>query len=453
VGNKVSFLIQFKDQFSRTGSKLKQQFAGARNKALDLDNTLRGRLKRSLAGINKQALTAAKGFVTLGTAAATIRIGAGFQDAIAELSAITGAEGANLKAMSDDVLRLSRSFGISQEIVAQAFTQTASAKSELLKTPGAVATVTAEALKLAKASGITVPEAIRASIGALNQFGAGSDQAAKFVNVIAAGAKVGASQVGQTAEALKNAGTVAAQFGLTFEQTNAILQVFAKNELKGAEAGTALRGTLSKLEKFAGGRFAPSRLGIIKSLQMIDRLGLSNTQIIKEFGEENLRSILILRKNVPLVQQWTKELTGTSIATQQANTRMETFNQKVAKAGTSLKAIAIKIFTGFEPVLSKLVDLFTFLVNAIDGVVSALGALIGQGLGALFSLDFSQFDFRAIASSFGQAFGLEALQAPVAASGSVTGNITVAAAPGSEVRQTSMASAGPGLNIGMNMAN
>lgn len=504
MANKVSFIIQLKDQFSGTGKKLNRMFDAARRKAKELDTALRSRLKNSLSGINKQALSAAKGVATLASAMKTVRVGAGFEDAIAELSAITGAEGGDLRALSDDVMRAAKTFGISQDIVAQAFTQTASAKSELLKTPGAVATVTAEALRLSKAAGIEVPEAIRASIGGLNQWSVGADQAARFVNVLAAGAKVGASQVGETAEALKNAGTVAAQFGLTFESTNAILQVFAKNEIKGAEAGTALRGTLSKLEKFAGGRFAPSKLGIIKSLQMIERLGLSNTQVIKEFGEENLRSILVLRKNIPLVKQWTRELTGTNIASKQASTRLDTFNAKVTKAGVALKSVAIKIFNGFEPILSGAVELFTFLINAIEGVTAALGNLLGQSLGALFTMDLGAFDFKSIASSFGEAFGLEALpeikaaielntikitqsplkaadvnviqsplksgdikviqaqmaaapavaalRPPVAANGRIDGEIVVSAAPGARVRETNMKSAGNGLNVGMNMA-
>lgn len=473
MANKVSFIIQLKDQFSRTGAKLRQTFSKADKQARTLDNTLRGRLTQSLSGVHAQALTAAKGLATLATATATIRIGAGFQDAIAELSAITGAEGADLKALSDDVMRAAKVFGTSQDIVARAFTQVASAKSELLKTPGAVATVTTEALRLAKAAGIDVPDAIRASVGALNQFGVGADQASRFVNVLAAGAKVGASQVGETAEALKNAGTVAAQFGLSFEQTNAILQVFAKNELKGAEAGTALRATLSKLEGFAGGRFAPSKLGIIKSLQMIKTLGLSNSQVIKQFGQENLRSILIMQQNIPLLRQWTRELTGTSVASEQADKRLATFNARVSKAGTALKSVGIKVFMGFEPVLSGAVDLFTHLLNSIEGVTSALGSLLGQVAGALAMFDFGGTDFFSwesikgkfgeafgsfswakAGSEFGAAFGLEALRVPTATSGTgtVNGSIVVSATQGSRVEKTSMQSAsGAGFNLGFNM--
>lgn len=490
MSNKVSFIIQLKDQFGGVADKVSGAFGKMKKNADALDANIRGKLKFSLGDINKQAIEAAKGFAALATVTKTIQIGAAFEDSMAELSAITGEAGAGLREMSADAMRMAKQFGIAQTEVAKAMTLTASAKSELLKTPGAVAKVTAEALRLSKAAGVEIPEAISASIGSLNQWNAGADQAARFVNVLAAGAKVGSSEVRDTAEALKNAGSVAALFNVTFEETNAMLQVLAKNEVKGAEAGTALRGTLSKLEKFAGGRFAPSKIGIIKSLEMIEKLGMSNSKVIKEFGEENLRSILILRSNIPLIKQWTQELTGTAVAGEQAAVRMDTFNTRLAKAGTSLKSIAIKIFDGFEPVLSWLVDKFTFLLNAIEGITSAVGEMLGQTAAAVSNFDFSEFDFSAVASRFGEAFGLDAIKAikevdlsaavtvspariaelranaaakmapsvvaPTApiipAGGTLNGQIVVSATPGASIKSTALTTQGTGLNLGMNMA-
>lgn len=470
MANKVSFIIQLKNQFGATARKIKQDFKGIDTSAKQAGKSVEkmGRqTKKSMRdsgkavsgfslkakGLNRQLLSMGQGLLTLQTVMSTIKVGAEFEDAIAELSAITGAEGPKLRKLSGDVRSLAKEFGISQSIVAKAFTQTASAKSELLDTPGAVAAVTAEALKLSKAAGVDVPAAIRASVGSLNQFNKGADQAGRFVNVLAAGAKIGASTVGETAEAMKNAGSVAAQFNLSFEQTNALLQVLAKNEIKGAEAGTALRGTLSKLEKFANGKFAPSRMGIIKSLESIEKLGLSNTQIIKEFGEENLRTILILRKNVPLAKEWTKALTGTNVAGEQATKRLSTLSAKYDKLKTSISEVAISILEGLSPALGFVIDKVTFAINATLGVLRSVGSFIGQVAGALSTFDFGSFDFKAIANEFLSAVGEKTLPTtPIQnAGGTVNGTITVAAASGSEVRDTTMANRGPGLDIGMNV--
>lgn len=463
--NKVSWIIQFKDRASRTAAKVKRGFKGADAQAKKLNRTVKG-MKSPFSALKDETRDLVRNLGMVAAITATVTVGGAYQDSLAELSAITGATGSSLQTMSRDAQVLAKRFNTDQSLVAKAITQTASAKSELLKDPKALTRVTAEALRLSKAAGIGIPEAVRASIGALNQWGAGADQAGKFVNVIAAGAKVGASEVFDTAEALKNAGSVAAQFNVTFEETNSLIQVLAKNGVKGAEAGTALRGTLSKLEKFAGGKFSASKLGIINSLEAIEKLGLSNSEVIKEFGEENLRSILILRKNVPLIKQWTRELTGTNVATEQANVRMDTFNQRMIKAGISMKGLAIKVFNGWEPVLSKLITWFTAFLNLIDGVLSSLGELIGQFAGAVFSLDFGHFDFGAVASRFMDAFGTDSSESKSSSgrgsrtpstsaqggNGNVSGKIVVEAAPGTVVRETQMKStSGGGLNVGLNM--
>lgn len=429
MANKVGYIIQLQDRFSRNAKKINRQMKGIDKNADKAARTINKKLTGSFKNFGKVAKNA------LGTVIAAFGIrefitrGAAFQDAIADLSAITGEAGEQLQFLSNESLRLAKSTATAQTVVVNAFTAIASAKSELLKDPKGLSIVTEQALLLANAAGISVPDAVRASVGALNQFGKGADQAARFVNVIAAGAKVGASQVAQTAEALKNAGTVAAQFGLTFEQVNAIIQVFAKSELKGAEAGTALRGTLSKLEKIAGGRLAPSKLGIIKSLEIIKKLGLSNTQIIKEFGEENLRSILILRQNVPLIKRWTKELTGTNIAQEQAEKRLSTFNTKLRRLGITLNDKIIKTFVRLEPILTKQVEKLGKFFDTIDpdqvdalgdslaGVVEILGILgsalklplallkgVGTAIGEL-AAQITTFNFS-VGTSFTDAFSV-----------------------------------------------
>lgn len=411
MANKVSYIIQLQDRFSKSAKKISRRMKGVDASAEKTARTINKKLSGSFLNFSKVATRA------LGTVVAAFSIkefitrGAAFQDAVADLSSITGEAGKQLSFLSDESLRLAKASSIAQVDVVNAFTAIASAKSELLKDPKGLTVVTEQALLLANAAGISVPDAVRASVGALNQFGKGADQAARFVNVIAAGAKVGASQVGETAEALKNAGTVAAQFGLTFEQTNAIIQVFAKSELKGAEAGTALRGTLSKLEKIANGKLAPSKVGIIKSLEIIKSLGLSNTQIIKEFGEENLRSILILRKNIPLVKQWTKELTGTNVAQEQARVRLSTFNAKLRKLGVTLNDKIIKTFLRLEPVLTRHVqDLGRFFdtikadqidafADSLSGLVEVLG-ILGTALKIPFAL------LKGVGTALGEAAGM-----------------------------------------------
>lgn len=391
MANKVGYIIQLQDRFSRAAKKINSQMRGIDKNANKAAKTINKKLTRSFSNLGNIAKNALGGVIAAFSIREFLTRGAAFQDAIADLSSITGEAGESLKFLTDESLRLAKVSNIAQVDVVNAFTAIASAKSELLKDPKGLSVVTEQALLLANAAGISVPDAVRASVGALNQFEAGADQAARFVNVLAAGAKVGASQVGETAEALKNAGTVAAKLGLSFESTNAILQVFAKSEIKGAEAGTKLRGTLIQLEKL-GGRFAPSVVGIDEALKNLAQTQFTNTDLIRDFGNENLTTALILRANVPLIRRWTKELTNTNVAQKQADVRLATFSAKMRGLGITINDVIIKTFLRLEPVISKQIEKMaeffdTIKPERVDALAESLLAaakaigIIGKGLG------------------------------------------------------------------------
>ena len=490
MANKIAWIYVAVDKFSNIGKKVSKIVEDNSKKFKNLGEKAEKSSKKVTKGLEdnkKAARGAAFNFKNLAIQAAAffsardvIRTGAAFQDSLQDLSSITGAVGKDLAFLGEESLRLAKSAKITQTEVVNAFTDIASAKSELLDDPKALSNITEQALLLANATGISLTSAVQASVGALNQFNKGSEDAARFVNVLAAGSKVGAAQVFNVVESLKNAGSVAAQFNVTFEETNALIQVLAKNGVKGAEAGTALRGTLSKLEKLMGGRFAPSRMGIIKSLESVEKLGLSNTQIIKEFGEENLRSILILRQNVPLLKQWTQEITGTNIAQEQADKRLSTFNAKLRGVGVVVKDKLIRVFLALEPVLTKNIELFTTWLDRIDpasleafgkgiGVIikgfSILGrvvgavfeiikdiaSLFGQTIAAVTTLDFSQFDFGDTRQpdSIAERFGFT----PVTNKTQTDVNVTVNA-PEGVVKSVEEKTTGENVssNVGLNMA-
>ena len=60
----------------------------------------------------------------------------------------------------------------------------------------------------------------------MNQFSLGAEQSERTINVLAAGAKVGAASIAQTSEAMVNFGSVAAGANLSVEQAVGAVQVF-----------------------------------------------------------------------------------------------------------------------------------------------------------------------------------------------------------------------------------
>ena len=349
-----------------------------------------------------------------------------FQDAIADLAAITGSSGRDLKTLTDESLRLAKVSSIAQSEVAGAFKIVASAKSELLKDPRALSQVTEQILLLKNATGIELADAARVVTESLNQFNASADQAARFVNVLAAGSKVGASEVAETGIAIFKAGVAAKLAGLSFEQTNAAIQVLAKNGLKAEVAGTGLQSVLLRLETQTNKMIKPSIVGLSVALENLSKANLTTTQQSKLFGVEHIKVGNILVSNSKLLNKWTDAVTGSDEAQLQATARLSTFSAKMRKISIVVNDALIKAFLRLEPEMSKMAVSFAEFVGSVDdsnirafaesakillnvlkglgfvgkeflGIFKGVGSIIGETMAALVTGDFGQFDL-------GQAF-------------------------------------------------
>lgn len=246
-----------------------------------------------------------------------------FGQAVSDLSAITGAVGKDL----DFLRQKSKEFGetttLSASQAAEAFKVIASAKPDLLENVEALSLVTQEAIALAEATGEDLPTAANTLGAALNQFGAGADQASRFINVMAAGSKRGAALVGEMAEALKQSGVIAAQAGLSFEETNAALQVLSTFAIKGSRAGNQFRGTLLALAAAGEDRFNPEVVTMTVALDNLAAANLTTAERVKIFGRENLASANILINQREQLSKLTEQLTGTNIAYEQQAIRVD----------------------------------------------------------------------------------------------------------------------------------
>jgi TP901 family phage tail tape measure protein len=384
LSNKVSYVFIAQDLYSKVATKVNAVTSKAQQQFKKLEEQTKrnarstGTLTNKVGKLGRKlkagAIAGAKAFgsrikqtgkdllnfakiATIATAGLTVKFGKDFQTAMADVSAITGAVGKDLQFFSDESLRLAKSSATAQTEVAGAFKAVASAKSELLKDPKGLSRVVEQVLLLKNASGIELAEAVQVGVGALNQFNVGADQASRFVNVLAAGSKVGASEVRDTGLALKEAATIAKQNAkLSFEELNSTIQVLAKSEIKGGKAGTALKNVFLGLETSGEKKLMPSVVGINQVLENLSKMNLKAEDSLKLFGREGITSAGILIQNRKLVARWTKELKGTNSAQEQAAKRMATFETKARKLGIIIKGVLIRVFLKLEPMLSRIVD-------------------------------------------------------------------------------------------------
>lgn len=429
----VQYLIRAKNSFSREAKAAAESFGKIDKESRKASKSLKkfnAQAKKSAKGFKGVSQSFASGFQNMAGAALAffsirgfIDKGAEFQDSLADLSSITGATGKELAFLRGESLRLGKASVTSQAQVATAFKLIASAKSELLEDPKGLSRVAEQVLLLANASGIELEQAALTTTQALNQFSAGAEQASRFVNVLAAGSKIGASEIAETGVAIIKSGAVAKQVGVSFEELNAAIQVLAKGGVKAEVAGTGLKTALLKLEKTGIANLSPSVVGLGEAFQNLSDMNLSVTQSQKIFGDEAVVIGSILANNAGTLKDWTRSLAGTNVAQEQATVKLATFRKQAQKVGIIFDGAVIRAFLRLEPVLTKNakllgeffdgikpenIDAFAesigiligglkfvgFLLKEFLGLLKGIGTIIGQVGAALATFNLSSFDLK-----------------------------------------------------------
>lgn len=298
--------------------------------------------------------------------------GIGFEQSMADLSSITGIVGDDLSQMEERAREVGVSSGLGAEGAARAYALLASQiQVDSIGMEG-LNVLLDKSVTLAQASGMEMDAAANALAGTINQFGLSADEADRVINVLAAGSKYGAAEIEELSQSFKVVGSAASAMGLDVEGTAGVLEVLSKANLKGSEAGTALRNIILKLTTELGmdlGEIPLSEaLGSLKP-KLQDAAYLS-----KLFGVENIAAAQFLIQNAEAVGVMTEQLTGTTVAQEQAATRTETTAQKMAV----LRATADDIKIGITGLLGSFAPLaVVFSENA-----ASLGFLLqgAQGL-------------------------------------------------------------------------
>jgi TP901 family phage tail tape measure protein len=337
--------------------------------------------KQAMDGLGKSTGLATKAIGLFGAAFAGIGIASTFKKitedtmaftkSISELSAITGATGKDLEFYEKQAALIGKTTTLSASQAATAFKLIASAKPDLLKNAEALAAVTKEAVKLAEAAGVDLADAASTVGVSLNQFGADASEAARFVNVLAAGAKEGSSSIEDTSMAMKNAGVAARLAGLSFEEANVGVQLLAKGGLFAAEAGTGFRQVLLKLENEAEDRFKPSMVGLAGALENLAAENMSLTELTELFGEEAMKSAAIMINGAKDARTLEAAITGTSTATEMAATNFDNMTGDLLSLNSANEGLAITLGQMLEPVMRKTIKAVTDFSRAADNFVKS----------------------------------------------------------------------------------
>ncbi|MBT2501423.1 phage tail tape measure protein [Curtobacterium sp. ISL-83] len=336
------------------------------------------------------------GITTVGLAAAAavaiaVKSFADFDAQMSQVQSLSHATASEMDTLRNAALTMGQGIGFSA-------TQVAEAETELVKAGIGVKDIMGGALKgaldLAAAGQIDVAQATEIAATAMTQFGLSGKDIPHVADLLAAGADKSLGGVKELGDALKQSGLVAAQFGLSVDQTVGTLAEFASAGLMGSDAGTSLKqmflqlATPSKQAAEAMKQYHISAYdakgdfvgiaGLAGELQSgfkgVDAASRDAALGII-FGSDAIRAANILYKDgASGNEKWISSVDAAGFAAQQAAGKTDNLNGDVKKLGAALQTDLIKSGSASNDVLRSVTQNVTSLAKAFGDAPSGVQA-------------------------------------------------------------------------------
>jgi len=346
----------------------------------------------------------------LGVGIASAKIGGDFEEQMSRVKAISGATGKSFKALEDQAIELGAKTAFSAKESAAGMENLASAGFDANEIMSAMPGL----LDLAAVSGGDVAVASEVAATSLRGFGLEADQAGHVADVFARAAADTNAEVADMGEAMKYIAPVAKSMGLSIEEVSAAIGIMSDEGIKGSQAGTALRGALSRLAKPTDPMIAKmDELGLsfydaegnMKSLEhqvgMLQHAfqGLTPEQkqnaLVTLYGQEALAGMMTLvNKGPDALGKLTKSLENSGgAADEMARIMQENMNSSIEQMFGAFQSAAIKIQQIISPMIRSVADSIGAMVTSfvetpvpvqkmilvIAALVAAIGPLLFVG--------------------------------------------------------------------------
>lgn len=285
-----------------------------------------------------------------------------------DLSAVAGVTGDGLKQIETFARSSAKAFGTDASVAVEGYKLLLSQLTpELGKYPEALSAMGDCIQTTSKLMGGDGVAAAQVLTTAMNQYGVSledpmraSEEMARMMNVMAAAGQAGSAELPAISAALQQCGMAAKAANVSFEETNAAIQVLDKAGKKASEGGVALRNVLGQLSK---GRFVEKQareelekagidvvaLGdnsksLKERLEMLKPMLNDSALLSKFFGVENANAARALIQGTDSLQGFTEAVTGTNSAVDQAAIVMDSYAERQARVNQQFEDIKISIF-------------------------------------------------------------------------------------------------------------
>lgn len=320
------------------------------------------------------------------------------ESALAEVSAITGAVGAELEQLNTKAKNLSKTYGEDVNTNLDAFKTILSRLGPAIGDSDDAMEGLGESINiLSKTMEGDIKGATDAITTSMLQFQVdlenpikAAEESKRMINVMAAGAKEGAAEIPQISASLVQAGVSAKLANISFEETNAAIQAMAEGGKYGSEAGVAIRNVITNMS--AQTKLSTDAIKILQAygvntkkmadthtswadrLRELKPIQHDINALTEVFGRENAAAAQILIRSADSQEELAQKITGTNVAYEQAAVVMDTSAEKEKRRNqrwnlfyTTLGNIT-KDFQPYINAMATSISLMANLRNTMEGV-------------------------------------------------------------------------------------
>lgn len=336
-----------------------------------------------------------------------------FQSQMSTVQAISGASGQEMDALAEKARYMGATTAFTAAQAAQALEYMAMAGWKTGDMLGGLEGV----MNLTAASGESLGATADIVTDALTAFGLAAADSGRFADVLAAASSNANTNVAMMGETFKYAAPVAGALGYSIEDVALAIGLMANAGIKGSQAGTALRGTLTNLAKPSDdvlwymeelGVSMTDSAGQTRSLSELldvlrDRFSALTEAQQAEYaagiaGKEAMSGLLaIVNASEADYQKLTEAITASSgAAREMSEIRLDNLQGQMTLLSSAADGLKLAVGEQLTPVLTDLAQAGTeafawaaefvseneWVVGAVTGLTAALGALV-IGIGGL----------------------------------------------------------------------
>lgn len=331
---------------------------------------------RKLSGIFSRASMVAK-IGLAGVAAAAIITGAKFEQSMANVASVAGANNKEMKELANTARFWGSQTAFSASEAAKGMYSLASAGQTVAQIKESIGGT----LLYAGAASTNLSQATETVVQSLKMFELQADQTNRVVNTLAAGISTSMLNAGRLQEALSAVGSTAHASGMAFEETVATLGALHNAGIMGARAGTLLKNVIVRLEdpnaemqKLLGDTSMRTKslaemMGILKerikepadAYKAFGRIAAPAALALMTIGKEGLEAM-------------EGAVTGTQKALEMYKTQMDTVSSKAKMVKSALQENLIATFNQLQPLITSALD------SIKEGIIKAKPYIVGAAV-------------------------------------------------------------------------